>query len=189
MRIDIMVDIETLGTTPQAPIIQLGAVAFNIETGKELSRFNQFSKLDKLALIESGTLRWWLQTNKELLTEILNNGKISENELLVEFTDWIYDQDGFDTMNLYLWGNGILFDNRIISEKCSKYDIDYPVYYRNDRDVRTIVELYCLKNNVDLSDLKKMREVNLVEHDALDDCLAQIGMVTICYRNLVGLEP
>jgi hypothetical protein len=79
MRIDIMTDIETLGKSNNTTVFQIAACAFDIETGKILSTFNQIANIerDKDILIDGGTLLWWLKTNKELLTELLDKGDVS----------------------------------------------------------------------------------------------------------------
>lgn len=190
MRIDIMTDIETLGVGENVTIIQLSAVAFDIQSGSIISTFNQHIDIskDKNLNVDGSTLAWWLHPDrKDLLSEIVLKGDISLVGALMTFKHWIL---GFDAnggiKNVYLWGNGILFDNRIIQDIMTKNNIEYPIFYRNDRDVRTIVDLACMKLNISADELKmKLEEVG-TKHDAYSDSLYQINLVSYCYKILIG---
>lgn len=46
-RIDVMTDIETLGRGNNTTVFQIGACAFNINTGKVLNTFNQIANVSK----------------------------------------------------------------------------------------------------------------------------------------------
>jgi hypothetical protein len=189
-RLDIMVDLETLGKSVDTPIIQLCAMAFELETGDVVDVYEVKVQLESKTVIDLNTLRWWLQTDKELLTTLLTDTvrRVSEREALLGFKSWIYGLRltyGVDESQTYLWGNGILFDNKIIQGKMEHYDLCYPIFYRNDRDVRTLLDLYCAKNNVDPRAVAKTMYEGLKEHNAFDDCVAQIRLVTHCYGDLI----
>lgn len=187
-RVDIMVDIETLGTGADATIIQISAIAFDIMTGAHLSTFNQIADIEKNKLplkVDGSTLKWWLNTDKELLTELLNKGFYSSEDVLAHFSGWIKTQSK-DPKDIYLWGNGILFDNKLIEHQLGKLGLEYPIYYRNDRDVRTIVDLAGRKLGISEQDLKeRFKDYTLVEHNALDDVKYQIKLVVGCYNKLI----
>ena len=181
MRIDIMVDIETLGKEDKSTVIQIAACAFDIHTGIIYNKFNQSLNIseDKNISVQGDTLMWWLKTNKELLTSILENGNCStEKELVLSFNDWIISLG--DKMDIFFWGNGILFDNRIIKYKIEQYGQEYPIFYRNDRDMRTIVELAAIKSGY--KNEKEFKDNNiisgLVAHDAFDDVIYQIAILS-----------
>lgn len=189
MRIDIMTDIETLGRGDNTTVFQIAACAFDITTGKILNTFNQIANIekDKDIPIDGGTLLWWLKINKELLTELLDKGTVSQKEMFINFKDWIEELSD-DEANVFLWGNGILFDNKLIQSKMKQYDIEYPIFYRNDRDMRTIVELAALKTGVKTE--KEFRTINrgkeYVEHDGLDDVKAQIDVLSKAWNILLN---
>ena len=46
-RLDLMLDIETLGTENDQTLIQLACVAFDIRTGNIISEFNEFIDISK----------------------------------------------------------------------------------------------------------------------------------------------
>jgi oligoribonuclease (3'-5' exoribonuclease) len=96
-----------------------------------------------------------------------------------QFHDWMGDGD----KNTFLWGNGILFDNNFIRDKFTSFGMSYPIYYRNDRDVRTILELAVIKSGMSESEFReKFVSENKELHNALNDVLYQVEMVHQCYK-------
>lgn len=187
MRRDIMVDIETLGTSSDSTIFQIAAISFDITTGNIHSKFNLIANIaeDESLNVDGSTLKWWLNTDKELLTILLNKGVGSSKFLLNEFYKWLTNEIS-SVKHTYLWGNGILFDNKMIQHQFNNIGLDYPIYYRNDRDVRTIVELTSHKLGITEDELKeKYSDDSLIEHDAYDDCIYQIKLVVNCYHELM----
>lgn len=188
MRIDIMTDIETLGKKSDSTIIQIAAIAFDIDTGETISEFNQIADIEKNETmnVTGSTIKWWLNKNKELLQDLLNAGENSTESMLIDFHKWLVDFRLADN-SVYLWGNGILFDNKMIQHQLEDNGLDYPIFYKNDRDVRTIVDLASKKLGITEDELKKrFNDDSLVEHDAFDDVKYQIKLVQGCYQVLVG---
>ena len=188
-RIDIMTDIETLGTDANSTIIQIGAMAFDIRTGEELYYFDMIADIEKNERrleVDGGTIKWWLKTDKDLFQKLLNNGKESSEDVIVHFNEWLHALGlEFGYKNLYMWGNGILFDNKMIQHQMEALGLDYPIHFRNDRDLRTLVELATLKTGEKEWDLKKrFKDEGLRAHDALDDVKFQIKVANGCYRIL-----
>jgi hypothetical protein len=186
-RIDVMVDIETLGTSSNATVFQVAAIAFDIRTGEHIDNFNGISDIGKNETlnVDGDTLKWWLNTNKELLTELLNNGEGSSEELLRDFHTWLLGLT-LETKELHLWGNGILFDNKLIEAQLTDIGLFYPINYKNDRDVRTIVDLAGAKLGLTEKELKdQYNDESLVHHDAYDDVTYQIRLVSGCYNELI----
>lgn len=188
MRVDIMTDIETLGTKPNSTVFQVSAVAFDITTGLARDSFNQIIDVSKEDLIADGnTIKWWLNTDKELLTKLINNENALSSKIVFEnFRNWILSQ-AEDSKNICLWGNGIKFDNVMIDAQMRKYDLEYPIFYRNDRDVRTILELASFKSNLTEEQIKQLAtNKNETKHDAFDDCIYQIRLVKKCWDILMN---
>ena len=109
--------------------------------------------------------------------------------MFINFKNWIekLQKDAGDSNNVFLWGNGILFDNKLIQNKMNQYGIKYPIFYRNDRDMRTIVELAALKTG--LKTEKEFRERyrpnDLKLHDGFDDVKAQICVLSKAWNILL----
>jgi len=193
MRVDIMVDIESLGKKIDSTIIQIAAISFDINTGKYISSFNQVVDLGRNSEspnLDADTIKWWIETDSKLFAELISNGTVSSSELFNNFYEWIVDQGG--EKSVYLWGNGILFDNKMIQYQLENdHNLPYPIFYKNDRDVRTILELASKKIGVNEREIKEtvkhfMADENLVEHNALDDVKYQIRLVTECYKTLIS---
>jgi hypothetical protein len=187
MRIDIMVDIETLGTKSDSTIIQISSVAFNIITGDYIAKFNKIADISKNKDYEMNvtgdTLKWWLNTDKELLTKLLNSGIGSSTELLESFNQYLI---GLSSLGeLHLWGNGILFDNKMIQHQLDGIGLNYPIKYKNDRDLRTLVDLTCAKLGLTEKQLReRYYDPALAPHDAFNDVINQINLAVNCYKEL-----
>lgn len=193
MRKDIMVDIETLGTGENATVFQISAMSFDLTTGGKLDSINLIGDIEKYGdlNVDGSTLKWWLNTDKELLTELLNKGTYEEYDLFEALHKWLENQSTTgDMKDVYLWGNGILFDNAKLQTNlngCS--GLKYPIYYKNDRDVRTILELASMKSGLTEEEIKEsVTDENERKHDAFDDISYQIRLVVECYKILMNKE-
>lgn len=177
----IMTDIETLGTTEGSTIFQIAAAAFDMNTGEIKNSINLKLDIEKAEdlKVDGSTLKWWLNTDKELLTKLLNEGDLSEMEMLTQFNNWVESQEGSPK----LWGNGILFDNLKIKNKLESKGLKYPIYYRHDRDVRTILAIASEVSGLSENEIRNSIE-NKEEraHDALDDVRKQIRLVHFCIK-------
>jgi inhibitor of KinA sporulation pathway (predicted exonuclease) len=187
-RIDIMTDIETLGNKENVSIIQLSAVAFDIRTNEKFDTFNMYVDINNATnlSVDGSTLIWWLnEERRNLLAEILTHeDKKGLKNVLYNFGEWVKGLD-CDNKEKYLWGNGILFDNRIIQESMRKNGLEYPIFYRNDRDVRTILELASWKSGMTSKEIQAEVPQVGTKHNAIDDVLFQIELVHKCYKMLI----
>lgn len=183
-QIHIMTDIETLGIRDDATIIQIAAIAFDLQTGAHYDQFNMIADVSKNEemFVDGGTLQWWLNTDAELFKHLITNGTVSSNKLIVQFHDWINGLSDNPDDELHLWGNGILFDNNKIKYQMERNRLDYPIHFKKDRDVRTIVHLAGDKLGITERQLKdSIPSDDIREHDAIDDVIYQIRMVKYCY--------
>ena len=188
LRLDLMLDIETLGTDNDTTLIQLACVAFDIRTGNIVSEFNEFIDIGqtKDLKITGSTVKWWLKTDSTLFKSLIERGSLSEREVFEKLYNWIKGLQ--EIYSLYLHGNSPMFDNQIVKTKLAQYGFSYPISYKNDRCVRTIVDLYCAKKGISEKQFKDIHKSNdLVAHNGLDDCKFQIRYVVEAYKDLVGL--
>jgi len=192
-RIDVMLDIETLGRKSDSTIFQISAIAFDIDTGEYIDTFDMCADVSTEEIkVDGSTLKWWLQTNKELLTELLSKSTCTPTNLLFAFHSWLMELTADYSMDaIYLWGNGILFDNRMIKYQLEALGLEYPIFFRNDRDLRTLVDLAATKKNMTPKQLQAEFENGfispLVKHNALDDVKYQITVAIAC-RNILLME-
>lgn len=143
--VHIMVDMETMGKKPNAPIVSIGAVVFNPSTGILGETFYKVVSLESAvswgAEIDPSTVIWWLKQSSEARSAIANDDAIKLDDALLMFTDFVMDNITGGRKAAQVWGNGATFDNAILRSSFELTCIDCPWDYWNDRDVRTMVEL------------------------------------------------
>ena len=185
---NIMVDIETIGKVQDATIFQIAAASFDIETGDILNTIDL--KLDIKSCPElkadGDTLLWWLNENKELLTKLLNEGNLIEPTFYRTFSEWLTDEALASDADLSMWGNGISFDIVRLRNKYENYGQPFLISFRNEFDVRTILNLAADKLGVSKDEIRNsVTDENEVKHDALDDVRYQVRLVCKCYEILM----
>lgn len=190
---NIMVDIETIGKVQDATIFQIAAASFDVKTGAIFDTINL--KLDVRSVedfnADGDTLLWWLNTDKELLTKLLNEGNLIEPTFYRLFSEWLTDQmlNAGGDVELAMWGNGISFDIVRLRNKYEKMDAPFIINFRNEYDVRTIVELAADYTGKSINELKAMAtNESETKHDALDDVRYQVRLVAMCYNMLMSNE-
>lgn len=181
-----MVDLETLGTESNATIFQIAAMGFDIKTGEIGSEFNKIADISTNESydmqVSGSTLKWWLSNTekRETLGRLMDQGEGSSTELLTNFRKWLQGLGAIG--DVYLWGNGINFDNRLLLEQMGD---DYPINFRRERDVRTIVDLACERLKTTEKQLRTQLYDNSPAHDAFNDVRNQVKLVTACYEVLM----
>ena len=203
-RIDIMVDIETLGVHADSTIFQISAAAFDINTGEILKIKNKKAIFDQCANIDleenlkvdSETIKWWITKYPDMFTSLITKGKISPKQLLINFCIWLKSFYSISD-NVHLWGNGVNFDNLMLKFQLNKFgeeEYKYPIKYSRDRDYRTILDLGALLMNIDRKTLREnlleeyKKNNNFNPHDAMDDVLFQIYNLTRIFKAIKKFE-
>ena len=189
-RVDLMVDLETLGTEPGSTIFQIAAVEFDLLTGDIVDTIDLVADIsvDKID-VEGGTLLFWMDANAERFRELLLRGKadgLSPTGALIQFDAWVRKRiEASGRENVFLWGNGIANDNLWLREAYRKAGLKWPIHFRNDRDVRTVRELSYLRNRFRCDYVGEAR-TNDRPHDALSDAIFQARNVADEYAHLTG---
>lgn len=182
---ELMVDIETLGTNINAPIIQIGAVYFSLATGKTGDEF--IVNLDLEDAIRHGatpdgrTIEWWLIQSKEARDSIL-----SRNDF-----DWINHVKEDTGLGLYnnfsarakrVWSHAT-FDFVRLMHSMDRRDIQPQTHYRKARDIRTLTSLAGMtREQIELFQVDRAG----VHHNGLDDAIYQVAYCHECYKILKG---
>jgi len=144
--LNIMIDLETMSTAPNAAIVAIGAVAFDTELFTlhplELDVKVSLASSKRLGLdIGASTIEWWLQQSGEAREATFGGSKISIREALQRFEQWITavvpDKD-----KRLVWGNGASFDNVILASAYAATEYSLPWHFWNDRCYRTMKHLY-----------------------------------------------
>lgn len=141
----LMVDMETMGNGPDAPIVSIGAVFFDPSTGNTGAEFYQVISLESSMSFgmkpDASTIQWWLKQSSEARSAILVDEAMGLRESLELLADFIAENAANGSHTVQLWGNGCSFDNVILRRAYALTDTPFAVPFWNDRDVRTMVEL------------------------------------------------
>ena len=178
----LMIDLETMGTNTNAPIVVIGAVFFDPQTGEIGPVFyiviNLTDAMNTGAVPDGGTIKWWLKQSSEARAAILTD-QVKLKDALSRFREFINECS--DEKFVQVWGNGATFDNAILRTSYERLDIPCPWRYHNDRDVRTIVEL---GKTIDF-DARTVIPFEGVRHNALDDARHQAKYVSAIWQKLI----
>ncbi|GDB99437.1 exonuclease [Escherichia coli] len=175
----LMIDLETMGKNPDAPIISIGAIFFDPQTGDMGPEFSKTIDLDTAGgVIDRDTIKWWLKQSREAQSALLTD-EIPLDDALLQLREFIDENSG--EFFVQVWGNGANFDNVILRRSYERQGIPCPWRYCNDRDVRTIVEL---GKAIDF-DARTAIPFEGERHNALDDARHQAKYVSAIWQKLI----
>lgn len=180
---DISLDGETLSVNYDAPLVAIGAVAFDRTTGKLGAKF--YREVDLQSAINSGrvhapTLRWWI--NQSARAKDIFAIKADQSSLataLMDFSSWCRSV-GKGVPRV--WAKGPAEDITWVNHAMTVggHGISVPWHHSNVRDVRTITELA-----EELADFNARSVPEVGEaHNALDDAIYQANVVCAAYKAL-----
>jgi len=163
--LDIMLDLETMSTKPNASIVAIGAVVMDFKTGKCHETFYNIVDL-KTSVMTGGhldpeTIKWWL-TQGELARSIFKDVGLTLKESLEAFGNFVSFQN--TNRRVRVWGNGASFDCVILREAYSSLGLALPWRWWDDMCFRTV-------KNLNPSVLPPERTGT--HHNALDDAIYQ----------------
>ncbi len=163
---NIMLDLETLGTTAGSVILTVGAVMFDNDGARErLSR--RISLKDSLSYkftLDPDTLQWWLGQNEAVRNEAFHVGAGKEMVTVPTALAVIRKFLLSAGKKVVLWGNGASFDPVLLEAYFRKFGLSLPFDYRNVRCYRTVSAMFP-------SVPKRVRQH---AHNALADAEAQV---------------
>ena len=175
----LMLDLETMGKNPDAPIISIGAIFFDPQTGDMGPEFSKTIDLETAGgVIDRDTIKWWLKQSREAQSAIMTD-EIPLDDALLQLREFIDENSG--EFFVQVWGNGANFDNTILRRSYERQGIPCPWRYYNDRDVRTIVEL---GKAIDF-DARTATPFEGERHNALDDARYQAKYVSAIWQKLI----
>lgn len=175
----LMIDLETMGKNPDAPIISIGAIFFDPQTGDMGPEFSKTIDLETAGgVIDRDTIKWWLKQSREAQSAIMTD-EIPLDDALLQLREFIDENSG--EFFVQVWGNGANFDNTILRRSYERQGIPCPWRYYNDRDIRTIVEL---GKAIDF-DARTAIPFEGERHNALDDARYQAKYVSAIWQKLI----
>jgi 3' exoribonuclease, RNase T-like len=173
---DIMLDIETLGTSPGYIVTSFCAIPFHLEGGTSSKNFYQSisirSSLKAGLKIDPDTMIWWMRQSQEARDNFagLNHCGKDLKETLLAFSEFLAQ---FET-ELTLWGNGNRFDCGILEGAYNALSLSAPWKTKLERDMRTYI--------MDYEYVYKPSDIRGTIHDPMKDCEYQIDVLQEVYR-------
>jgi hypothetical protein len=183
---NIMLDLECAGIEiPNPAIIEIGALYFDIDTGKELDYFSTPVSLEssiKHGLVTDDETENWLQRNIPRALQTSKTTSVTLPMALRNLSSFIEtcsramkheleEHSRFEDSQVMIWGNGATSDNVWIESAYRACKIEKPWLYYNNMCVRTFVKQCAFMTGHDYS-----REVQRrgPKHIALENCKHQV---------------
>ena len=164
----LMIDIEGLGTGPDATILTIAAQSFDpFGTGYYdrcyYARITLESQPDRN--IQQDTIDWWATQPEAQAEAFMEDNRIDLDQAL----DSLYK---LAWQHKFIWANGICYDMNILEHAYKSYGKALPWQFYNVRDARTVYSLWpdCPRPPT--------------SHHALEDCRRQINMLQATLKHL-----
>jgi 3' exoribonuclease, RNase T-like len=174
---EVMLDIETLSTLPNAAVVSIGAVKFSLDKGI-LSSFkvniDPVSCKDHGLHFEKKTIDWWAEQPKAARQAWMKDPR-PLGEALQYFLTW------YGASSRPTWAKGASFDFPILESAIRSCEYDIPWKYWHINCYRTII-------NVCGIDDRKLKSEGSVYHDAISDCEEQTKVLIPLLRAMRGLD-
>ena len=163
---DIMLDIETLATSPDAVVLTFGAIKFDpFNPSIQMSdgiyfRINVDEQIDLGRRVDEGTVAWWGTQSAEVREEALGE---TDRVSLEDFTKAL---NKFVVGATRIWAQGPVFDIVILENLYRQIGKPAPWQYYAIRDSRTLLKA-----------LGDDRKGGALLHNALADAVSQAEAV------------
>jgi len=170
---DIMLDLESLGTRPDCAILTLGAVKFNPYVLDDFgeSLYLRIDVDEQLALgreVQEDTLQWWMKQAEDVREEALGEGdRVSLESMYKQLNRFVVGVTN-------IWCQGPAFDIVILENIYRQCGWPTPWQFWQIRDSRTLFGVH--------GDPREKGKVGL--HNALEDCVSQAQGVQQIYHKL-----
>lgn len=178
---DLMIDLETLGTNVDAPIISIGARFFDLETKTKGPHFYQvFDVADqidsKTRFANASTIKWWM-SQQDAAKNVFKDNAAPTQLVLKAFAEWVLEigkasKKSKASKSVNAWGNGSSFDVTLMETLFNDYNVPCPWMYHNIMDLRTFRRFVGMGAKI---------EKTGVNHNALDDVNSQIDYMFSVY--------
>lgn len=177
MANDIMIDIESLDTSPNCVILTIGAVRFDPRGMGIVERLELRPTIDEQTekynrVINEDTLRWWGEQSPEALDEAMGDrDRVSFNDCMEALYKFCWNRRA-------VWSNGASFDIVAMESAWRNLGMRIPWPYYTVRDTRTLYEVAGVS-------LKDKKYGTSTTHKAVEDAEHQAIVVQDAYRKLV----
>jgi hypothetical protein len=173
---DVMLDIETLGTCPDCVVLTLGAVKFNPYTQEDIAaglycRPDVDEQIARGRIVREDTMQWWSTQAEAVREEALGvEDRIPVEQMLRELNRFLVGAKN-------IWAQGTVFDIGILEHLYQQYDMTANWNYWQISDSRTVFKIH--------GDPRKKNKEGL--HNALEDCVSQAEALQQIFCEL-GIE-
>lgn len=178
MTLDVMIDLETLDTSPFCTILTIGAVSFNPKENGIVEKLELRPTIEDQTeihhrIINEDTLRWWSEQSTEALEEALgDNGRTSFRHCMETLYKFCWNRRA-------VWSNGAAFDivacETGMRQTLTEYPNPIPWPFYTVRDTRTLYEIANVKLN---------NGSYKTTHKAIEDAERQVIVVQQAYKKL-----
>ena len=175
---DVMLDLESLSTRPDAVILTLGAVKFDPYTPDHFGdtlylRIDVDTQIADGRYVEEDTIDWWGRQHPDVREEALGvTGRVSVMDTIKQLSKFLVGVKN-------IWAQGSVFDIGCLENFYRQYGVPAPWYYWQIRDSRTLFGVH--------GDPREKNKLDL--HNALADCVSQAQAVQEIYSALKIPNP
>ena len=180
MANDIMIDLETLDTSPFCVVLTIGVAIFDPKgTGIKETLYLRPTMEDQLALgrvINEDTVRWWGNQSEAAQHEALGDqDRIPFKEAMEKLYKFCWNRDK-------PWSHGAAFDIVAMETSWVSLGMSAPWLFHKVRDTRTLFDV----TGVSLKD-----DGYVTTHKASEDAARQAFIVQKAYQRLIkaGVTP
>jgi hypothetical protein len=178
----LMIDLETMGTRVNAPVVGIGACFFEPDTGEIGPQFGaeiDLSDAMRYGAASGDTVKWWLKQDDDARLRVAKDAKDAETVFRAFYG---FCEANCPASELRPWGNGAGFDISILDYAFPKILNKQPPWrFYNVRDCRTIREL--AEGIVEYTG-----PMVGTKHVALDDAIHQANYVSCYWQGLRRLK-
>jgi hypothetical protein len=168
---DVMLDLETISTRPEATILTFGACKFNPYAEEEITQgiYFRIDVDEQITLgrhVDEGTIEWWSKQSQDVYDEAFNpTDRISLEQFTQELNRFLVGCDN-------IWAQGPVFDIVILENLYRQLGKPVPWQFWQIRDSRTLLS--------SLGDPRDKNKAGL--HNALEDCVSQAQAVQYVFK-------
>lgn len=187
---NLMIDLETLGTIPGSAILTIGACFFDQSIGHQFYKpVSLKSQIRYGFTIDSETINWWSRQNKAAQNASFGRHK---NESTIKgslgaLSHFIHYSTDQGKIKFYVWSHGASADVVWLEDAYRKVGLKIPWAFQDVRDTRTIYsaawgEGFYSKGKREEAVALLQRKI--VPHISIDDALVEAQMVIMAKQKL-----
>lgn len=179
MAVDVMIDIESLDTSPDCVILTIGAVLFDPRGHGIIDKIEIRPTIEDQTeiynrSINNATIEWWGKQSPEAIEEAMGDkNRVSFEEAMNQLYKFCWNR------SKCAWSNGASFDVVVMDHAWKQLGRNTPWNFWDIRDTRTLYDI----TGVSLKD-----GGHTTSHKAVEDAERQAIVVQKAYTKLIKAE-